>query len=153
MDVTLFQRFITFSADLTGFAEFTLYGTGRAQEYFDTVQKVIGTELFKELLNVYRDVIDQPADKDSLLRTKILSSEKYGPIARNIIKLWYVSIWFELPADWREKFGPLVNDDTFVVSAYAYTEGLLGPAVGAHPQGAKPPGYGTWAYPPEIPKF
>ena len=67
--------------------------------------------------------------------------------------MWYVSIWFQLPAAWHESFGPAVNDGTFVVSTYAYTEGLLGPAVGAHVQGAKAPGYGTWANKPEVPWY
>ncbi|HYO83919.1 MAG TPA: hypothetical protein VES20_21125, partial [Bryobacteraceae bacterium] len=39
----------------------------------------------------------------------------------------------------------------FMVSAAAYTEGLLWPAIGANPPGAKGPGYGSWALPPRVP--
>src|SRR5262249_56415818 len=89
-------------------------------------------------------------EKDKLLRSKILSDEEFGPIARNILKLWYVSTWFELPRSWREKFGPLVNDRTFIPFAYAYPEGLLWPVVGSHPAGAKAPGYASWTEAPKI---
>jgi hypothetical protein len=54
---------------------------------------------------------------------------------------------------WGDKFGTLANDRTFIPFTYGYTEGLLGPAVGAHPQGAKPQGYDSWAEPPQILEF
>jgi hypothetical protein len=38
-----------------------------------------------------------------------------------------------------------------VVSAASYTEGLLWPTIGANPNGAKAPGYASWAQPPRIP--
>ncbi|NNH33825.1 hypothetical protein C9413_32005, partial [Rhizobium sp. SEMIA 4085] len=38
-----------------------------------------------------------------------------------------------------------------VVSPDAYIEGLLWKAIGAHPAGAKGPGFGSWAFPPKIP--
>jgi hypothetical protein len=39
------------------------------------------------------------------------------------------------------------------VNESAYTEGLLWVAIGANPPGAKAPGYGSWARPPQIPAF
>jgi hypothetical protein len=151
------QRFMDLSSELTGFTHFTLYGTGYAKKYFETAENIVGTDLMSELLQAFHAVIAQAGKdavrKDSLLRAHILSHEKLGPIARNIIKMWYVAIWFELPRAWHDQFGPLANDDTFVVSTYAYPEGLLAPAVGAHPQAAKAPGYGTWADPPQILKL
>jgi hypothetical protein len=37
-----------------------------------------------------------------------------------------------------------------VISADAYATGLVWRASGAHPMGADPPGYGSWANPPEV---
>jgi hypothetical protein len=85
-----------------------------------------------------------------LLRRDIFSHELLGPIARNVVKLWYAGIWYELPREWTEAFGTRENNDTFGVSAAAYTESLLWPAIGANPPGAKGPGYGSWATPPRI---
>jgi hypothetical protein len=71
-------------------------------------------------------------------------------MSRNIIKLWYTATWFELPAAWKQKFGERPNDRTFIPYTYAYPESLLGPAVGAHPAGAKPTSHQSWMFPPEY---
>jgi hypothetical protein len=55
-----------------------------------------------------------------------------------------------MPRDWRERFGGSAEDRDHVPSPQSYTEGLLWPAVGANPAGAKPFGYGMWAKPPRV---
>jgi hypothetical protein len=62
-------------------------------------------------------------------------------------------MWYELPRAWTEAYGAREKNFTFTVSANAYTEGLIWPAIGANPSGAKAPGYGSWADPPKIPSF
>ncbi len=149
------QKFLNLSVELCGFSEFTLRGTGYAPQYHELVRQMVGPDCLGDLLTAYgRLPGESPEDRDSALRQQILSDDKIGPIARNIIKLWFTSIWFELPSEWRQKFDPQCkNDHRFIPFTYAYPEGLLGPAVGAHVQGAKPSGYGTWAEPPVIPEF
>ena len=58
--------------------------------------------------------------------------------------LWYTGQWVQLPGPWRDRHGasPLDVDD--VLSPEAYTAGLMWDAIGAHPQGAKAPGFATW---------
>lgn len=151
-----FDTFIRFSINLTGFSEYTLNGTGFSQTYYDSVIEIIGEKTMAELLGTFESIdlaseTLSETDYNNRLRAGILSDFKLGPIARNIIKLWYSGTWYELPQYWREKFGSLGPDSTHVVSTYAYTEGLLWYAVGAHPPGAKAPGYGTWSRPPLIP--
>jgi hypothetical protein len=92
----------------------------------------------------------EAASLDREIRVTILGDEMLGPVARNLIKLWYVGSWYQMPSDWRETHGGAESDCDFVVSPAAYTEGLLWPAIGANPQGAKPHGYGMWALPPRI---
>ena len=87
------------------------------------------------------------------LRRSILGDARLGPVARNIMKLWYLGIWYELPRPWIEANGARAANITFMVSAEAYTEGLVWPAVGANPPGAKAPGYASWTGPPQIPHF
>jgi hypothetical protein len=148
------QRFLAFSAEVTGFTRFDLVGTGQAQSYLSTVNRVVGEKFLDDLLDAYDEVCEQvqddPARMDSLLRREIFSDEKLGPIARNVIKLWYVGIWYQVPRDWMEEFGEWDANDMFTVSAAAYTEGLLWPAIGANPPGAKGPGYGSWGAPPRL---
>jgi hypothetical protein len=166
-------EFLTFSAEVTGFKEFDLFGTGQAQSYLDTVVAVVGDDVLDELLNTYRRLLaedpvgEDSADEDSAgeslagedaehvrarqLNREIFSDEQLGPIARNIIKLWYVGVWYELPPQWSDRFGARENDGTFTASAQAYAEGLLWYAIGANPPGARAPGYGSWVGPPRIP--
>jgi hypothetical protein len=144
---SLSQRFIHFSSEVTAFSVFDLHGTGQAQSYLSTVIRVVGEAVLAELLDAY----DRAAGTAGALATEIFSDEKLGPIARNIIKLWYAGTWYELPSEWTESFGALANDGTFTASSQAYPEGLLWRAIGANPAGAKAPGYGSWAFAPVFP--
>jgi hypothetical protein len=146
-DDSMSGRFLAFSSAVTAFSEFDLHGTGQAACYLSTVVRVLGQETLTELLDAY----DQAAGDAGTLRAAIFGDEKFGPIARNIIKLWYAGIWYELPSEWTESFGARENDGTFTASSQAYPEALLWRAVGANPPGAKAPGYGSWASPPAFP--
>lgn len=157
IDKEKFQAFLNLSVDLTAFSAVELHGTGYSEKYYQTILHVIGDSIMTELLTTYRNLStkagkDWPT-KEQLLRQELLSSKKLGPIARNIIKIWYVATWYQLPPYWRDEFGALPNDGTFVVDAWAYPEGLLWLAVGAHPPGAKPFGYGSWTEKPSDPKI
>ena len=82
------------------------------------------------------------------MKDQILDDPDLGPIARNVATLWYLGMWNQLPAAWRNKHGAWANDVTFVVSPQSYTEGLVWKAIHTHPPAAKQPGYGSWALPP-----
>lgn len=155
-DKAKFDDFLSLSSVVTGFTAFQLQGTGQAESYFSTLIDILGETTVAALLQAFRRVRreagEDEAALDRLLRAAIFGDEKFGPIARNLIKLWYVGTWYQLPAVWREVFGALEKDTTVVVSPAAYTEGLLWPAIGANPAGAKGPGYGTWGAPPRIPE-
>lgn len=153
-DNASYNDFLHFSSVLTGFSTFDLKGTGQSEVYLGTVRDVIGETRLAELLNVFRTIVDESGDdEESLsraLRREVLSDDELGPVARNIIKLWYVGIWYELPKPWQERYGTSEKDRNHVISPDTYQEGLLWPAIGANPSGAKPFGYGTWANPPHL---
>jgi hypothetical protein len=145
-------RFLKFSAEVTGFTAFELRGTGMAEAYLDAVERVVGRGVLRELLDAYDRLEGATgADRADRLRQEVFGNEKLGPVARNVIKMWYIGAWYALPREWTETFGAIPENQTFMVSATAYTEGLLWPAVGANPPGAKAPGYGSWADAPVIP--
>lgn len=147
------EQFLAFSAQVTAFSVFELQGTGMADAYLAAVTDVVGTATVEQLLGAWARVCGSGLAREEALRREIFGDEKLGPIARNIVKLWYIGAWYQLPYAWTQSFGALEKDTTFVVSPAAYIEGLLWPAIGAHPPGAKAPGYGSWATPPEIPEF
>ena len=150
------KYFLDLSAVVTGFSEFHLEGTGLVSLYFDNIRDIIGGDLFGELLETFHrlESKSQANNDESILtnglRSELLGSEKLGPIARNVIKLWYLATWYQLPQSWRDVFGTKENDRTFIITSHAYPEGLLWPAIGVNPPGAKPPGYATWSEPPLV---
>lgn len=136
--------FLALSARLTGFSTFTLHGTGLVEAYYDQVLDIVGERIFGRLL-----LTSHAVKKNSDLESKILSSALMGPVARNIILLWYTGTWNQLPRAWRQDYGASAGDLTHVVSAEGYKEGLMWRAVAAHPPAAKQPGFGSWTAPPE----
>jgi hypothetical protein len=147
----LMEYFLDFSAAVTGFSRFHLLGTGQSTLYFDTVRGVVGGEMLAELLETFHQLsLRKIAESEDLAVREIFASGKLGPIARNIMKLWYMATWEALPPEWRDLFGTPVNDGTFVASPHAYQEGLVWSAIGVNPPGAKPPGYESWSYPPSV---
>ncbi|MCW2539398.1 MAG: hypothetical protein JWN95_1123 [Frankiales bacterium] len=151
------EDFLAFSAEATAFTVFELRGTGQSQAYLNTCDGIVGTEVTDCLLDRYdaarSAVVASESTLPELLRRDILSDPQLGPVARNIAKMWFVGVWYELPRAWTEAFGAREGNATFVVSTQSYTEGLLWPAIGANPPGAKAPGFGSWAHPPRIPVF
>jgi hypothetical protein len=155
MNIPKTEDFYALSVVLTGYSAFELHGTGVGQAYFEAVNKIVGDEIFAELLTTFRDV-EQQADgeEDKLereMRNRILSNPKLGPIARSIIKMWYLGNWSQLPQEWYDKYSkPSQTVADYVISAQSYVEGLVWKAMGSHPMGAKWPGFGTWSEPINV---
>jgi hypothetical protein len=106
--------------------------------------------MFTTLLRKILEIPPGATDEDPAAR-QLMNDKRYGPLARNLIKLWYTGNWNQLPDDWRKTFGVLAGDSDQVVSVHSYQEGLVWPLIGAHPQGAKQQGFGAWAHPPVLP--
>jgi hypothetical protein len=147
--MTALQQFVGMSEELSGIPSFYLSGTGYAQLYFQTAVNAAGGGRIDRLLHLYQLL---PTccrrHRDAALRSNLLADNEVGPVAQNIIKLWYTATWLEMPQEWHAQFLPGADNCSFVPAPYAYAESLLGPAVGAHPAGAKPTGYQSWTSPP-----
>ena len=148
------ERFLALSAEVTAYPVFELRGTGMAEAYLATVEEVVGPQVLDTLLDRYDAAVhaaDGGGNLPDLLRRDLFSDPWLGPVARNLVKMWFVGIWYELPRAWTDAYGARQRNVMFSVSAAAYTEGLLWPSIGANPPGAKAPGYASWAQPPRIP--
>ena len=148
------DRFYHLSVALTGFNIVHLYGTGQGETFFNTLRDILGTKLVEELTNTFQQLQNQAKGNETLLdqlvQKELISHPKWGPVCRNIIKMWYTGNWYALPASWQENYVSSSLDVTKVISAEAYVEGLVWKAMGRHPKSAKQPGYGTWALPPNF---
>lgn len=149
-----FDRFITLSAALTGFTRSDLLGTGVGGQYYGLVFDIAGADICGELFSAFESIARRNrAGSDGYndaIGARILQNPKIGPVARNIIKMWYLGNWDQMPFPWREQYGAHPRDVDQVVSAHAYTEGLVWRAIGSHPPGAKQPGFGTWSMEPQV---
>jgi hypothetical protein len=134
--------FVAVSARLTGFDRVTLLGTGMTAQYLRAMDAVLPGGTLDELLN------DQRSHSDARV-PELLDDAKLGPVARNLILLWYCGTWTALPDEWRAAYGTSPLDTTRVVSAAAYQAGLQWVVAGAHPAGARQQGFGSWAVAPE----
>jgi hypothetical protein len=147
------EQFLELSARLTGFERVELQGTGLSEEYYRQLVGVIGKELCDELCLLSSRLIEEfHDDEDELnaaIRRQIMASAKFGPVARNIIQMWYLGSWIQMPPGWRSQFGTAPNDVTRVISAEGYIQSLVYNVMGAHPPAAKQPGFGSWGQPPD----
>jgi hypothetical protein len=145
--------FTDLSVELTGYNRVELAGTGMIEKHYDTLLRLIGEREAGHLLQAAADALD--ADRknhnDEALRTQVIGSRRYGPVIISLIKLWYLGSWYPLPGSYADVNGSTADDVEHVVSAQAYREGLVWSAAGAHPMGAKAPGWGSWAEAPALP--
>lgn len=155
MDDTQTTAFLNLCEDLTGFSPFQLLGTGLVDTYIAHLADRAGAAVLADLLASHAAARaaakGDPAELHRQIRVGILSDTRLGPVARNLLKLWYVGVWHALPAEWHDAHGGAQDDTDCVPKAASYTEGLLWPAIGANPSGVKPRGYAMWARPPQIP--
>ncbi len=141
-------RFVGLSALLTGFGRVQLTGTGLDGAYLRVLDSALPAGVLDELLGAFGG-LPEGAGREAAAGTAILGDPKLGPVARNIILLWYCGTWTALPDAWRAAYGSAPLDVSRVVSAEAYQGGLQWAAAGAHPAGARQQGFGAWSLPPE----
>jgi hypothetical protein len=146
------RRFVALSAALTGYDEAELWGTGMVETYLDVTWRAVGSRVLGDLLSAWDGLARSGGGEpppERAVREALLAPATLGPVARNLVVLWYLGQWNQLPADWRDVHGADAADQTGIVSPEAYAQGLVWDAIGTHPQGAKMPGYGSWALPPK----
>lgn len=141
------QIFLELSVELTGFDRAELAGTGMVDTYYDTLLRMIGEREAGQLFRYASEALDSDRE-GTALKAAVIDSARFGPVAVNLIKLWYLGVWYPLSNEYRDRFGSTADDVEHVVSSLGYREGLAWVAAGAHPMGGKPPGYGSWAEPP-----
>ena len=126
---------------LTAFTRLELRGTGRRRTTWRRSRTSCGERSSTDLLDdlarepTRRAGAAGPGSSDCSAAT-IFSDDRLGPVARNVIKLWYVGTGTRCRPSGSSRYGaPASGDDTFTVTAAAYTEGLLWPAIGGQPAG------------------
>ncbi|MEV5483644.1 MULTISPECIES: hypothetical protein [Streptomyces] len=152
---TMDPTFLRLSSALTGFTESDLTGTGLAEAYHWVMVDRAGGEAVGRLLGRFT-AAEQSAEADpellhEALDRQVMGDPEHGPLARNLVRLWYVGIWQALPDAWHERYGSARRsaDATFVPAPDSYARSLIWRTAGAPPRGAQAPGFGSWARAPQ----
>jgi len=147
--------FLAFSAELTGYSETDLEGTGNVDAYQALVDQQAGPLISDMFYAAAGGVVQHTgaAARAEAMRIDVLASPTVWPLCQALITLWYQGSWTPLPESWYQGVHSPVPEgvapgNTFVPSAQAYTAQLAYHAAGAHPPGANPTGYGSWSLDP-----
>jgi hypothetical protein len=147
--------FVQFCSEITGFPDASLEGTGLVETYRKLIEQVLGDELVTQFYDLVELIVrlEGVEARQKQIVASVLPSTIFWPVTSNLISLWYLGVWTQLPATWYQAQGlPLPGTDdagkTHVPSDSAYVEQLSYRVAGAHPPGAKPTGFGSWSIPP-----
>ena len=115
--------------------------------YFDWINAHAAPSSFAKLLEIAEE---KGLSQDNII-AKVNSDDDTKFLARSIVLLWYLGSWYE-PADLKNAaaspesvHGPIKQK---VLSAKAYTQGLVWQIVGAHPMGYSNLQFGYWSRDP-----
>jgi hypothetical protein len=111
-----------------------------------------GTALsFARLLQIAKD---NRVSQENIIAKVNASDDDTKFLARSIVLLWYLGSWYE-PADLKKAATPPESVDgpikQKVLSAKAYSQGLVWQIVGAHPMGYSNLQFGYWSRDPQDP--
>jgi hypothetical protein len=148
--------FVAFSAVLTGFSRIELEETGVASLHLNALLQKVGAEITQEVLAGAKQALEQ-ADPVAAIQSGIWKSPKLGPVVQNLVALWYIGSWQPLPKQWLEQYRwdqpDLSTGPEWISPPQPYEEALVWRAIYAHPPGAKPTGFASWAdVPVDAPK-
>ena len=146
--------FYKLSEILTGYDLVVLYGTGQGDFYFTSIQDILGEELVTGLLNEFELAFNKLPSKsartlEDMIKNGLFVDDKWCAVCKNIIKMWYMGNWYQMPKQWRQNYVSSIKDTDKVLSTNSYIQGLVWKAMGRHPKSAKQPGYATWSFPPQ----
>lgn len=142
-----FNNFVGLSVILTGYPQEQLAPEidpiGLASEYLTWMEQHADPEALNQTLATYQNIAASlpPADQPAEVQRQILDDPAMGPIARRMLRLWYLATWYTTEP-------PDPNGDGQVVSMNAYTMGLAWDAAQAHPMGYSELHFGYWAVAP-----
>jgi hypothetical protein len=152
--------FLAFSAELTGYSETDLEGTGNVDAYRALVEQQAGPLICDMLYAAAEGVVQATGAgaRAEAMRIDVLASPTVWPLCQAIVTLWYQGSWASPPAAWyhgaNSPVPPGVTPGAPVtLAALAYTAQLAYHAAGAHPPGANPTGYGSWSLDPVFGDF
>jgi hypothetical protein len=135
----MLNDFIALSCALTGTRELD---RGVAAQYLERISNDKEGGKLGALLRVFGEIQAAGGDVDEAIRRRIMNDAEIGPLAQQIIVLWYTSALHSQDAKGNHLFD-------FPEDPNQYFSGLVWAAIRAHPLGLSGGYFGHWKYPPE----
>jgi hypothetical protein len=135
----MLHEFIAMSSTLTGTQDLD---RGIAERYLERISKDTEGGKLNDLLRVFGEIQAAGGDTTEAIRQRIMNDAALGPLAQQIIVLWYTSAIHKQD----EQGGHLFD---FPDDPNEYFSGLVWTAIRAHPLGLSGGYFGHWKYPPE----
>jgi hypothetical protein len=143
------DAFVTVSCATTGFTALELQGTGLIDAHANLVVGVLAASgNADQFMNAMVTLAAAPDPSTAI--PAAMQDRFMGPLLSNVIALWYLGQWLQLPASWYvDGPQPAVDTDT-IPSPLAYAQAFAWRIAGAHPPGSRPTGYGGWGLQPVM---
>ncbi|BAV05883.1 Membrane bound FAD containing D-sorbitol dehydrogenase [Filimonas lacunae] len=156
-----FDQFIGLSAALTGYSASDLHPSRDTQKVGDALyaelslaSNEIPVAQLDALTAAWNKIADTPAsDMEAAVQKDIINNLTITRLAQNIIYMWFLGIWYDLRKNPAVYFTDGTVSKDHVISALAYTNGLVWGEMGAHPMGFSNGTYGYWSQKPTLPKI
>ena len=145
--------FLDISVYLTGFSKIELQGTGMLEIYFNTINANTNPDVVRGFYDEVSKILALDNEKAILKRieAELMPLSKFQGLGQLTILMWYMGTW----ATWTDDTSKTEEDEnkyslqnSVVISANSYVQGLVWDAAETHPPGAKQPGFDSWAHPP-----
>lgn len=135
----MLDDFIALSSVLTGKA-----GLDRtlAEQYLQRITVDVNGDKLKDLLKTFREIEAAGGEVLEEINQRIMNDATLGPLAQQIIVLWYTSALHSKDENGNDRFDFPDNPDH-------YFSGLVWQVIHAHPLGLSGGYFGHWKYPPE----
>ena len=131
------ETFLKISAYLTGYSQVDLLGTGMVGVYYGTIVENTASSIVDYFFQTAEEILNSSEGDETLMNEgiskKLMPDNCYNGLAKTIISVWYTGNW-----------------GSNVINPDSYKQGLMWDTAGAHPPGAKQPGYGSWSIEPFV---
>jgi hypothetical protein len=141
------DAFVTVTSQVTGITVLELEATGLIDAHanlFLTILDASGNG--DQFINAMQTLAADPNPAKAI--PGAMKDAFFGPLLSNLICLWYLGEWLQLPSSWYVRGAQPSIDTNTIPSPLAYAQAFAWRDAGAHPPGSRPTGYGGWALPP-----
>ena len=143
------DAFVAVSSEVTGITVLELEATGLIDAHAGLFLTILdASNNADQFINAIETLAASPNPAKAI--PGAMKDAFFGPLLSNLVSLWYLGEWLQLPAGWYVRGAQPLIDTSTIPSPLAYAQAFAWRDAGAHPPGSRPTGYGGWALTPVV---